>query len=363
MAETRLDGTRKDKEMEIMERNNKGEALSQHTQYYQNKLDVLVDVFGAKNVQLADDSLLVDGKRYPIVDDVIILIDPLQYPPIVRERLQVREPSEMMEAYAPDIQDHYSKFWDEWPGMQSHYEQEFNGYFDLIDLSTLRDKRVCDLGCGMGRWSYMLAERVRLRELVLVDFSEAIFTARRLFHKHDNVLFIMGDILRLPFRPDYADFIMSLGVLHHLPDDCLKVVRSLKPYAQRLLVYLYYALDNKPFYYRWLLRAYTPLRRLMCHIHSPHVRVAFSWFAVIGFYIPFIVIGSLLRPFGLSKYVPLYDEHHWAELEGMRHSAYDRFFTRIEQRVTRRQIESLRDSFSKVSVADGQAYWHFVCER
>lgn len=330
--------------------------------YYQDKLSALTDIFGAQSIQLTSDALMVDGNRYPIVDDVIVLLDPSQYPATVRARLRERGTTDDLETYAPDIQYHYSKFWDEWQGMESRYEQEFNGYFDLIDLSTLQDTRVCDLGCGMGRWSYMLAERVKVRQLVLVDFSEAIFRARRLLHNQKNALFFMGDILRLPFREGYADFIMSLGVLHHLPVDCLQVVRSLKPYAPRLLIYLYYALDNKPFYYRWLLRVYTPLRRRLCRIESPAARVAFSWFATIVFYMPFIALGWLLRPFGLSKYIPLYDEHQWAGFDGMRHSAYDRFFTRIEQRVTRKQIEALEDTFSLIQIADGQAYWHFVCE-
>ena len=214
----------------------------------------------------------------------------------------------------------------------------------------------------MGRWSYMLAQRAQIKELVLVDFSDALFTARKLFADDQRVIFLMADLLRLPLRKGSVDFAMSLGVLHHLPVDCLKVVRSLKSLAPRLLVYLYYALDNKPFYYRLLLNLYTPLRRLTCRIGSESFRVAFSWAAVILFYLPFIALGYLLKPIGLSQFVPLFDEHHWAGLGGMRHSAYDRFFTRIEQRVSREQIMSLRDTFDRVTVAPGQAYWHFLCE-
>jgi hypothetical protein len=69
-----------------------------------------------------------------------------------------------------------------------------------------------------------------------------------------------------------------------------------------------------------------------------------------------------MKPFGLSRYVPLFEEHHWAGIEGMRHSVYDRFFTRIEQRVTRSQIAALRDTFGRVTLAEGQAYYHFLCE-
>ncbi len=47
----------------------------------------------------------------------------------------------------------------------------------------------------------------------------------------------------------------------------------------------------------------------------------------------------------------------------MRQDVYDRFFTPIEQRVSRAQIMGLNDSFSRVSVSDGIPLWHFLCER
>lgn len=337
-------------------------AQTQATNYYADKLDRLADIFGARRVELSKDGIVVDGRTYPIVDDVIVLLDPAQYPRLVQERLGVQRPAPTMEAYAPDIQYHYSRFWEEWSTLHPHYEREFQGYFDLVDLKTLEGARVCDLGCGMGRWSYMLAAKTPCREVVLVDFSEAIFTARKLFAGDNRAVFFMGDLLRLPFRAGFADFAMSLGVLHHLPVDCLQVVRQLKPLAPRLLVYLYYALDNKPFYYRVLLAMYTPLRKLLCRIESQRFRVAFSWFGLFAFYLPFIGLGYLLKPLGLAKYVPGFDDHHWQGLDGMRHSVYDRFFTRIEQRVSRKQIGTLTDTFSRVTIADGQTYWHFLCE-
>lgn len=331
--------------------------------YYQDKLSSLRDIFGAVDVSLASDALVVDGRRYPIVDDVIVLLDPSQYPASLNERLgRGGQRPEGTRAFAEDIQDHYSKFWTEWSGILPYQEREFNEYFDLVDLRSLDGARVADFGAGMGRWSYMLDRRCRLRELVLIDFSDAIFTARRLLAQSPHAIFFMADLTRLPFRAKFADFIMSLGVLHHLPYDCLTVTRDIARFAPRLLLYLYYALDNKPWYYRVLLRLYTPLRKQLCQVRSPRFRVAFSWFALLVFCLPFIALGYLLKPFGLSRFVPLFDEHHWAGIEGMRHSVYDRFFTRIEQRVTRAQIRALEDTFSRVTLAEGQAYYHFLCE-
>ena len=329
--------------------------------YYENKLDSLKDLLGAKEVKLSRDGIIIDNKSYPIIDDVIILLNPSQYPDSIKGKVEIQSMDESVGKYAPKIQDHYGRFWNEWEGVYERYEEEFRGYFDIVDFKSLDGNRICDLGCGMGRWSYMLAQRADFKEIVLVDFSNAIFSARKIIDD-DRAIFIMADLLNLPFRKNAFDFAMSLGVLHHLPKDCLDVVRDLKFFTPRLLAYLYYALDNKPFYYRILLKLYTPLRKITYHIKWEPFRVAFSWIAMILFYLPFIGLGYLLRPIGLSKYVPLFDEHHWAGIDGMRHSAYDRFFTQIEQRVSKKEIMSLHDTFEKVTVAPNQAYWHFLCE-
>jgi hypothetical protein len=44
-------------------------------------------------------------------------------------------------------------------------------------------------------------------------------------------------------------------------------------------------------------------------------------------------------------------------------NAYNRFFNRIEQRVSRREIEALRDTFSEVVISESMPYWHFLCRR
>ena len=330
--------------------------------YYQDKVKQLKDLLGTSDVILTNEGIEINKEFYPIINDVIIMLNPSQYPASIRSEMKVKGIRKETKEFAPDIQDHYSQFWKEWPSLYTRYEEEFEGYFDLVDLESLSGARVCDLGCGMGRWSYMLAQRSAVSEVILVDFSEAIFAARKLFADDPRAIFFMADLLNLPFKEGSLDFAMSLGVLHHLPEDCLKVVRMLKPLTPRLLVYLYYALDNKPFYYRLLLKMYTPIRKLTYRIKSEPIRVAFSWVVFIFCYLPFIALGYLLRPIGLSKYVPLFDEHHWAGIEGMRHSAYDRFFTQIEQRVSRKQIDTLADTFEKVTISKRQAYWHFLCE-
>lgn len=89
----------------------------------------------------------------------------------------------------------------------------------------------------------------------------------------------------------------------------------------------------------------------------------FSWLFVIVFYMPFIVLGTILRSFGLSHLIPLYESYHGKGLNRIRQDAYDRFFTRIEQRFTKEEILKLKDSFSEVYISEKLPYWHFVCQR
>jgi SAM-dependent methyltransferase len=333
--------------------------------YYADKVSSLRELFGAEEVSVEAQAVVADGRRYPVVDDVVILADSDQYTPYLRERLRAasaRDPGPREgEGFARDVQAGFGAEWTHYGAILPEHEREFLQYFDLVDLSFLRGRRVCDLGCGNGRWSYFLQDRCR--ELVLVDFSDAIFVARRNLSDARNALFFLGDLKRLPFRDDFADFLFCLGVLHHLPTPVLDEVRALKRFSPELLVYLYYALDNRPFYFRWILKAVTGVRRVLCGIESPGFRKAFSVAGTYGVYLPLVGLGKVLKPLGLSSRVPLYDGYHDKSAKRIEQDVYDRFFTRIEQRVARKDILALKDVFSSVTVADNPPYWHFLCRR
>lgn len=330
--------------------------------YYADKIGTLYDLMPASAITVEPDRLIVDGTVYPIIDDVIVPLHPAAYPESVRRRLRLREGASPGAGppFAEDIQRTFGAEWRRFSGMLPDYEQGFAEYFDIVDLSTLAGKRVCDLGCGMGRWSLMLQDRCR--ELILVDFSDAIFVARENLRAASNALFFLVDLRQLPFRSHFADFLICLGVLHHLPTNALDEVRRLRKYADHLLIYIYYSLDNKPRYFQYILKLVTGARLQLCKIESPLFREAFTWIGAVGIYLPCVMLGRILRPFGLSRFVPLYAENHWVSLDHHRHSVYDRFFTRIEQRFSRTEILSLQDSFARVVISDNPGYWHFLCE-
>jgi SAM-dependent methyltransferase len=312
--------------------------------YYTDKIRSLQNIFATLDVELSEKSLRVGPHRYPIFNDVILL-----------------DTSPMPVAFAEDIQFTFGAEWQSHGSILPEHEKEFSQYFDLVELSSLKESRVCDLGCGSGRWSFHLKDRCR--ELVLVDFSEAIHVARENLRGTNHCLFFKADITRLPFAENFADFILCLGVLHHLPIPCLEAVRNLKKYAPRQLIFLYYALDNRPFYFRFLLQLVTLMRLILARIRSPLFRKSFCILGTLFIYYPLIALGALFSVVGLGNNIPLYEFYRNKSFRRVQQDVYDRFFTRIEQRVSRAEILELRSDFAEVRISDHIPYWHFLLTR
>jgi SAM-dependent methyltransferase len=334
--------------------------------YYEDKQESLRDLFGASTVRVEANRIVVDEKEYPVLDDVILLLSSDLLPAAISARLSA---GAVVGAWVPaggngiakDIQFTFGEEWRRFPEILPEHEKEFRQYFDLVDLETLSSARVCDLGCGIGRWSRFLKDRCR--EMVLLDFSEAIFVARENLRGTNKALFFLGDLRRMPFRDDFADFLFTLGVLHHLPTGALEEVRALSRCAPTLLVFLYYALDNRPAFWRGLLSAVTVIRVALSRTEVPRFRATLTWAFTIGVYLPLIVLGHAARPLGLAGKIPLYDFYRGKSLRRIRQDVYDRFFTRIEQRFRKEEILALRDTFHEVLVSDDPPYWHFLCRR
>jgi SAM-dependent methyltransferase len=330
--------------------------------YYTDKLESLKDIFGTKNIAIQDNKLIAGTNIYPIIDDVIILLEPSQYPASISKKLKLNAKKEkpVISEFAEDIQFTFGDEWQTFPDILPEHYREFLLYFDLVNLDEFKNKRVCDLGCGIGRWSYYLKDKCR--ELVLLDFSEAIFVARRNLKDCNNAIFFMGDIRRLPFKKKFADFLFCIGVLHHLPTNALDEVRHLKKFSNRLLIYLYYSLDNRPYYFYLLVSIATIIRKAVSKIRNPTFRSLFTLFGALFIYRPFIWLGNTLKPFGLSKHVPLHEAYCGKSLHRIRQDVFDRFFTGIEQRVSRKEILTLKNTFDEINISELSPYWHFLCE-
>jgi hypothetical protein len=97
-------------------------------------------------------------------------------------------------------------------------------------------------------------------------------------------------------------------------------------------------------------------------IKGSKTRATLSWLLTLAVYVPLVWFGKGLRAFGFGKFVPLHDTYTGRSLRRMRQDVYDRFLTRIEQRVTKSSILKLRDTFDTVTISPDLPYWHFICE-
>src|SRR3954469_18684503 len=149
-------------------------------------------------------------------------------------------------------------FGDEWSTFDqsrlrdSELDELFAKYFAIFPWADLPAEPVgVDVGCGSGRWAWRVAPRAGT--LHLVDASPAALeVARQNLAGNDNCVFHHASVDDIPLAEGSADFVYSLGVLHHVPDTAAAVrscVRLLRPGAP-LLVYLYYRFDNRPAWYR-----------------------------------------------------------------------------------------------------------------
>jgi SAM-dependent methyltransferase len=258
------------------------------------------------------------------------------------------------------IQFTFGEEWTTYDQLIPDHDEEFSRYFDLLDLRSLRECRVLDAGSGIGRWAIKIEPHVK--ELVCVDFSDAIFLTARHLANSEKTLCVMADVTKLPFRQRCFDLIYSLGVLHHLPTSALEAVRQLKKLSEALLIYVYYALDNRPSHFRWMFRAADILRRVVCKVRNHWFRWAFAKLITAIVYQPLVGLGNLAQFIGKGEHVPLWSFYHGKTFRRIEQDVYDRFFTGIEQRFSRAEIEKeLTGDFHRIVFSDIEPYWHFMC--
>ncbi|HKX83994.1 MAG TPA: class I SAM-dependent methyltransferase [Pyrinomonadaceae bacterium] len=201
----------------------------------------------------------------------------------------------------------------------------------------------------------------RVSRLHCVDASsDALLVAKRNLMDHKNVEFHEASVDAMPFCDESMDFGYSLGVLHHVPDTAAGIAscaRKLKPGAP-LLVYLYYAFDNRP---RW----FRTIWRFSDRVRNAVSIMPFSIKKIITDLIAAMVYFPLARAARLIEYLggnvnglPLstYRKHSFYT---MRTDALDRFGTRLEQRFTRNEIHEMMENAGLESVrfGDGVPYW------
>jgi SAM-dependent methyltransferase len=239
----------------------------------------------------------------------------------------------------------------------------FAQYFALFPWDTLPGDPVgFDLGCGSGRWARLVAPRVGT--LHCIDASEeALGVARRNLQALPGCQFHHASVDQIPLADDSMDFGYSLGVLHHVPDTragiraCVAKLKRGAPF----LVYLYYAFDNRPAWFRALWRASDAGRRVISRLPTRARNVASDTIAA-AVYFPMARAAAALEALGMDVgSFPLSAYRHRSYYV-MRTDALDRFGTRLEQRFTAAEVRRMMTEagLRDVVVGDSVPFWTAV---
>jgi ubiquinone/menaquinone biosynthesis C-methylase UbiE len=265
----------------------------------------------------------------------------------------------------PDVASGFGHEWSTFRQQASEFsgkdrEAIFASYFSIFPWQDLPADAVgIDVGCGSGRWSVMVAPRVG--HLHLLDASkDALAVARQNLSEAGNVSFHLASVDAIPLENASLDFAFSLGVLHHVPDTAAairSIAAKLRPGAP-FLIYLYYALDNRPWWYRTIWRL-SNLGRIAVSALPPSARLVVSQIIAVTIYWPLARLARLVEFAGFSPSgIPL-ESYRNRKFYVMRTDAYDRFCTKLEQRFTRAQIEQMlvNGGFEKIRFSESVPYW------
>lgn len=240
------------------------------------------------------------------------------------------------------------------------HDRLFDAYFRVFPWNELPEGAVgFDVGSGSGRWAAKVAPRVG--RLHCVDpAAAALVVAQRALAGQSNVVFHRAAVDQMPLPEGSMDFGYSLGVLHHVPDTqagleaCVRCLRQGAPF----LVYLYYALENRPAWYRILWKVSDALRRAISRQPPGRRQAIADGFA-------FFAYWPLARAAALGERVRLKVDgwplayYRRASFYTMRTDALDRFGTRLETRFTREQIASMMEKagLERIRFSDEPPFW------
>ena len=149
------------------------------------------------------------------------------------------------------------------------------------------------------------------------------------------------------------DFAMSLGVLHHVSDtaQAFKDINFKLKKDGLLLVYLYYKVEDKPFYYQ-LIFSLANLLRQRISVLPFKLKNKISTIIAIVVYLPIARISKALNSIKMNTAnIPL---HQYADLSlyMVKNDALDRFGTKLEKRYNQEEITKLLldSDFSPTSI-------------
>jgi len=209
-------------------------------------------------------------------------------------------------------------------------------------LSSLKDRFVLDVGCGMGRFSEIAVEQEA--NLVGVDLSYAVDVALENIGLKKNAHFIQADIFNLPFKEEIFDFIYSYGVLHHTPD-CQEAFYRISSFLKKegkLSIFVYSSYNKGIVYMTSFWRIFTtrlPKRLLY----------ALSFISIPLYYLYKIpVLGNIGKMFLV---IPMWPDWRWRVLD-----TFDWYSPKFQSKHTHSEIFDWfkRNGFKDIQIFEGE---------
>jgi SAM-dependent methyltransferase len=259
-------------------------------------------------------------------------------------------------------------FGDEWERFdQADLDPEeqkaiFENYFPIFPWNLLSTKSIgFDMGCGSGRWAKLVSDRVGI--LHCIDPSSALLVAKYNLQDQKNCIFHSGRVGDSVLPEGSMDFGYSLGVLHHVPNtlagisDCVKMLKPGAPF----LLYLYYAFDNKPLWFKGLWRCSDLIRLVISKL--PHIlRFWVSQLIALLVYYPLARAALFAEKMRFTKgFIELMPLAVYRNLSfyTMRTDSLDRFGTRLEQRFTKLKISQMMKAAGlyNIQFSEITPYW------
>jgi SAM-dependent methyltransferase len=200
--------------------------------------------------------------------------------------------------------------------------------------------------------------------VIAVDLGRSIEVARA-NTPSDRVWCIQADIAALPLASDSVDWGYSLGVLHHTTNPELglqKIVDVVRPHGA-VLLYLYYAVEDRGALFRSIFKAVDLTRRVVSQQPRPVIRAIATTLAA-AVYWPLARSAAFLERAGASSIaakLPLSFYRHLS-FGTMRNDSLDRFGTRRELRYSRREMVGLMEGsgLQDIAISPRPPFWHGV---
>jgi ubiquinone/menaquinone biosynthesis C-methylase UbiE len=127
------------------------------------------------------------------------------------------------------------------PTLKLHY------LLDLLNRRGVRNRSLLEIGCGSGRISASIRERLNDLKLTGLDRSREQLNIAHRANQSQQISFILGDGERLPCQDDTFDYVAIFDFLEHIPNPAHAIGeawRVLKPHGY---LYAFIPAEGQPY--------------------------------------------------------------------------------------------------------------------